>query len=295
MLGRRRQKPPRPAPQWTREKMLALLVAGGVAGLILLFGLGLAVAYALQPNHAATADGSSGSTVAAASNGEGNRPGSTSGRQQSTQDARDALAARPMPHVDDGASHPSAVTATSPGAPVALPTATRVGPDDVPTGYPHTAAGALAQLAAIDQVAMQSGSVGTARDLIDHWALPGGPTGSTWSGVQAVESLLTDAASSSTGQLAIVLTPLMGEVKGSVGPDFVIPCVDFELDVTVAQTARGAVADCQRMVWQPDANAGPAGGRWMVGPGAEPATPPSVWPDTDVAISVGYRDLRRAN
>ncbi len=69
--------------------------------------------------------------------------------------------------------------------------------------------------------------------------------------MQALESLLTDAASvRRPDQLAIVLTPLMGEVKGTVGPDFVIPCVDFELDVTVAQTARGAVADCQRMVWQ---------------------------------------------
>jgi hypothetical protein len=295
MFGRRRQKPARPAPQWTREKMLALLAAGGVTALILLFGLGLAVVYALQPNHSGTADGGTGSATSTVTSGEGGRPGRTSGRGHSTKDARDALAARPMPQVDDSASHPSAVAATSPGAPIALPTATRVGPDAVPTGYPHTAEGALAQLAAIDQVAMQSGSVGTARDLIDHWALPGGPTGSTWSGVQALESLLTDAASSNTGQLAIVLTPLMGEIKGTVGPNFVIPCVDFELDVTVAQTARGAVADCQRMVWQPDANAGPAGGRWMVGPGAEPAAPPSVWPDTDMAISVGYRDLRRAN
>jgi len=295
MFGRRRDKPPRPAPQWTREKMLALLVAGGLTGLILLFGLGLAVAYTLQPNHPAAAHGGAGSTTSTITSGEGHQPGRPSGRGQSTQDAQDALAARPMPQVDDSASHPSPVTATSPGALIAVPPATRVGPDGVPTGYPHTVEGALAQLAAIDQVAMQSGSVGTARDLIDHWAIPGGPTGSTWSGVQVLQSLLTDAASSSTGQLAIVLTPLMGEVKGTVGPDFVIPCVDFELDVTVAQTARGAVADCQRMVWQPDANAGPAGGRWMVGPGAEPATPPSVWPDTDVAISVGYRDLRRAN
>ena len=275
--------------------MLALLVAGGVTGLMLLFGLGLAVAYALQPNHPATASGGTGSAASTVTSGEGGQPGRTSGRGQSTKEARDVLAARPMPRVDDSASHPSAVTAMSPGAPIALPAATQVGADGVPTGYPHTVEGALAQLAAIDRVAMQSGSVGTARDLIDHWALAGGPTGSTWSGVQALESLLTDAASSSTGQLAIVLTPLMGEVKGTVGPDFVIPCVDFELDVTVAQTARGAVADCQRMVWQPATNAGPAGGRWMVGPGSEPATPPSVWPDTDVAISVGYRDLRRAN
>jgi hypothetical protein len=295
MFGRRRQKPPRSAPQWTREKMLALLVAGGVTGLILLFGLGLAVAEALHPNHSGKTHGPTGSTASTVTSGEGGQPGRTGGLGQNTKDAQDALAARPMPHVDGSASHPSAVTATSPGAPIVLPAATRVGPGGVPTGYPHTVQGALAQLAAIDQVAMQSGSVGTARDLIEHWALPGGPTGSTWSGVQALESLLTDTASSSTGQLAIVLTPLMGEVKGTVGPGFVIPCVDFELDVTVAQTARGAVADCQRMVWQPDVNAGPAGGRWMVGPGAEPATPPSVWPDTEVAISVGYRDLRRAN
>ena len=31
----------------------------------------------------------------------------------------------------------------------------------------------------------------------------------------------------------------------------------------------------------------------MIGAGAEPATPPSVWPDTDLAIAVGYRDLRK--
>ena len=31
----------------------------------------------------------------------------------------------------------------------------------------------------------------------------------------------------------------------------------------------------------------------MIGPGSEPATPPSVWPDTDTAITVGYRDLRQ--
>jgi hypothetical protein len=60
--------------------------------------------------------------------------------------------------------------------------------------------------------------------------------------------------------------------------------VDFELDVTLQQTARGATADCQRMVWTVD--------HWMIGPGTEPAVPPSVWPDTDVAIAVGYRDLR---
>ena len=51
------------------------------------------------------------------------------------------------------------------------------------------------------------------------------------------------------------------------------------------------------MVWHPAAgsaagSSGNAGGRWVIGAGSEPATPPSVWPDTDTAIAVGYKDLR---
>jgi hypothetical protein len=145
----------------------------------------------------------------------------------------------------------------------------------------------MAQLAAIDQVALQSGSLAEARNVITNWAVPGGPTGSSWSVVQALSTLFSAAGLSGGGsaQLAIVVTPLMGKIKGSVGPGFVVPCVDFEFDVTLQQTARGATADCQRMVWNND--------RWMIGPGSEPATPPSVWPDTDTAISVGYHDLRQ--
>jgi hypothetical protein len=128
--------------------------------------------------------------------------------------------------------------------------------------------------------------------------MPGGPTASSWSVIAGLTSLLASAGLSGGGstQLAVVLTPLMGLVKGTVGADFVVPCIDFELDVTLAQTARGATADCQRMVWNPTPTnpTARAGGRWLIGPGTEPATPPSVWPDTDVAISVGYRDLLRA-
>jgi hypothetical protein len=287
MFGRRRDTAPRPAPQWTREKMLALLVGAGVLGLVLLVGVGLCVYYALRPAHH-SADGGAG-TTASSTTGTGSSGGGVGG-SGSGQDARDALAAKPMAQVGEAASHPSAVSMSALGTPIVLPAAARVGPAGVPTGYPHTPEGAMAQLAAIDQVALQSGSLGTAREVITQWALPGGPTAASWSGVQALTSLLTDTQTAGTAQLAIVFTPLMGQIKGTVGPDFVVPCIDFELDVTLTQTARGAVADCQRMVWQPDAK----GGRWMVGPGDEPATPPSVWPDTDLAISVGYRDLTKA-
>jgi hypothetical protein len=155
----------------------------------------------------------------------------------------------------------------------------------VPTGFPPTPAGALAQLAAIDQAALQPATLDAARRVIEAWALPGGPTGASWSGVRAIGRLL-DAAQVFGGSpdLAVAVTPVMGLIKGTVGADLVVPCIDFEVDVTLRQTARAAVADCQRMAW--------TGDRWLVGPGAEPAVPPSIWPDTAAAYAAGYRDLR---
>ena len=191
-----------------------------------------------------------------------------------------------MPTVGEDASHPGPVSTRDPGAPILLPPPTATWPAGVPTGFAHTPDGAMAQLAAIDQAALQSGSLAGARTVIAAWAPPGGPTATSWSVVAALGALFDAAGLSGGGspQLALVLTPLMGLVKGSVGMDFTVPCIDFELDVTLTQTARGATADCQRMAWN--------GARWMIAPGAEPATPPSVWPDTDTAIAVGYRDLR---
>jgi hypothetical protein len=204
------------------------------------------------------------------------------------QAARDALADAPMPRAEDSAAQPGPVSTRDPGPALPLPGPVTVGPADVATGFPRTPLGALAQLAAIDQAALQSGTLAEARAVITAWALPGGPTADSWSGVAALAGFLTAAGLAGGGspQLGLVVTPLMGLIKGTVGPEFVIPCVDFEVDATLARTARVAVADCQRMVW--------TGRRWMVGPGSEPADAPSVWPDTNTAFDVGYRDLRHA-
>lgn len=265
--------------------MLLLLVGAGACAVVLVAGLALAVFYAVDPDRASTTGRRSGERPTGAVAVAG--PGSAS----VAADPRDALADQPMPAVGQDASHPGPVSTGSPGPDIALSAATATGPAHVPTGFANTPAGALAQLAAIDQAAMQSGSLADARQVITAWAMPAGPTGSSWSVIAALATLFDETGLSGGGssQLAIVLTPLMGQIKGSVGPDFVIPCVDFELDITLAQTARGATADCQRMVWNPTAA---GGARWMIGPGSEPATPPSVWPDTDTAISVGYHDLR---
>lgn len=296
----RRREDPRPdrqsgsSPSWSRQRMLALLVGTGVTAALLVVGLGVAVTSALHPSHHGAHAGQvvGNGTASSATDQPGTGSASGSG-VVSPRQAQDALAARRMPRVGLNAAEPGPVSTRDPGPPIMLPAATGTGPAGVPSGFPHTVAGAMAQMADIDQAALQSGSLDGARAVITAWALPGGPTASSWSGVAALAQFLDAAGLSGGGsaQLSLVVTPLMGMVKGSIGADFTIPCVDFEADATLTATARVGIADCERMVWTTDA-ALPEGGRWMVGPGAEPADPPSVWPDTDTALRVGYRDLR---
>jgi hypothetical protein len=305
--GRGRRRARHAAAPWSRPRMLALLAGSVVVALLLVAGLAVATWSALQPaRHDSPrttwpGTGAPSTVMSGLSTASGDHVPA-----QSVQAAEDALAVRAMPTVDQAASQPGPVSTRDPGAPLVLPSPTSAGSAAVPTGFPPTAAGALAQMAAIDATALQSGSLQGARAVITAWALPGGPTASSWSGVAALTQFFNAAGLSGGGsaQLALTLTPLMGLIKGNVGPDFVIPCVDFEADATLNTTARVAIADCERMVWTPSlagpspdaasSSVAPMPGRWMIGSGSEPAVPPSVWPDTDTAIAVGYRDLSHA-
>lgn len=262
------------APGWGRNRLLAVLAGAALAAVALLVGLVLAVVYALAPpDPAQAAAAGQGQTAAAGEALSGGDP------------RQDAVANEAMPVTGRDAALPGPVSTRDPGV-IELPRATGTGAADVPTGFPRTPEGALAQLASIDVTAMQTGSVGGVRQVIDGWAAPGGPTGETWTGVRGMASLLAAAGLSGAGspQLAIVVRPAMGLIKGTVGADFAVVCVDYEFTVTLAQTSRVAIADCQRMQW--------SGGRWLIGAGPEPAPAPSVWPGTDLAIEVGYQDLR---
>jgi hypothetical protein len=269
------------------EKLLVLLGAAALAGLLLLVGLGLALYYSIHPAsapqgaaHPDSAAGTAHSQVPPGAGEPGSRlPGDL------VQARRDALAARPMRAGSAADAQPSVLSTRDPGF-IVLPASTAAGPVGVPAGFGHTPAGALAQLAAIDTAALDSASLVGVRAVIDDWAAPGGPTGATWSGVGVMADFLT-AAGLSAGKspdLALIATPMMGLVKATDGADWVVACVDFEVDATLAATARVALADCQRMAW--------AGNRWVIGPGAEPAGPPSIWPGTDAAIDAGYHELR---
>ena len=262
-------------PVWGRGKLLAVLAAGGLAVVLLVAGVVMTVW--------STVTGQTAAERPAAGGG----PDGQATAAPSAGDARDALAAAPLPTAARQDAFPGPISVRDPGV-LALPRPTVVGPAGVPTGFPHTVAGALAQLAAIDVTAMSSGSVDGVRAVIEEWAAPGGPTTESWTGVAGMASLLSSLGLSSAGspQLTVVVRPVMGMVKGVVGEDFAVVCVDLEFTVTLHQTARAAIADCQRMAWNGD--------RWWIGPGAEPAPAPSVWPGTDAAIDAGYLELRYA-
>ena len=185
-----------------------------------------------------------------------------------------------------GAAQPAALSVRDPGA-IDLPSSTGPGPAGIPAGFPHTPLGALAQLVAIDTDVLNTATLDRARQVIGVWAAPGGPSGQTWSAVRALAGFHSAAglAGGPNPGLSVRATAMMGLVKASDGPDWALVCVDFEIDATLARTARVAAADCQRMAWD--------GRRWLIGPGAEPAPGPSIWPGTDAAIDAGYASLRR--
>jgi len=294
------------SPEWSRAQMLAAVGLGAGIVLVLVAGAGLWLWYRLHPAGLPTSAvpvspgagvvaGASTPTAGLGSLGEvGNAPLSQLAR-------RDALAAEPMPAASPAAALPAVLSTRDPGV-IVLPAASVTGPVGVPSGFTHTPEGALAQLVAIDVDVLGVATLEHAREVIGSWAAPGGPTGESWSAIKALASFHSAAGLSGGASpgLAMRATPMMGLVKAVDGPDWAVVCVDFEVDATMAKTARIAAADCQRMNWHPDPAANSTGsanaantGRWVIAAGAEPAQPPSIWPGTDAAINAGYRNLRQ--
>lgn len=236
---------------------------------------------------------------------------STPGTSQ--QSPQDQLASKPLPTTRLEAAQPGSLSSAQTGT-LRVPAPMAVGPAGVASGFPHTPQGALAQLAAIDTAALTSASVRLTQEVISNWAAPGGPTARNWSGVRAVAGLLESAGlpSDASGAIRVDAEPEMGFIKGTVGEDFAVPCIDFIVTATTTATTTAtdgrshqvAVADCQRMVWQSNdtddtapegapggVTGGAAGGRWVIGPGDEPAGAPSVWPGSQESFDAGYRWL----
>jgi hypothetical protein len=298
-------------PGWDRRRLLAVLAGGSLAALVFLVGLGLAVYYALGSLGAATASSSSpaatGGTGGAEIPGDADRDVPTgAGKGQAY---RDSIAAAPMLEVDPDSARRGTPSA-HPAPTLLVPAATGTGPADVPTGFPKTPAGAVAQLAAIDATVLQGMSIPQVNDVHQRWTLTGAVAVADWPLTRNVQAFLAAArqGQSQDPAVTVTVTPVAGMVKGVDGDEWVLACVLLDVQAVITTDARIAYGHCERMQWTAAADAtgadskGAGGmladgtgrprgssGRWMIAPGPSPAPAPSTWPGTDLAIQAGWR------
>jgi len=245
-----------PNVAWSREKLL-LLVAGVVlAVVVVLVGLVLAIYQATRPSQPATATAVAASTTAPVSAGN----------------LRDAAAAAPMP------------PRTGTTAALVLPESTVLrGPGGVASGFPHTQEGALAQLAAIDQLVLTTMRPALTQDVYRAWALPGGVGADQWLMTRNVTSFTATLARAGGDTPAqVTATPAAGLVKASDGPDWLVACVLLDVRATVKTQARMGYGHCERMQW--------SDGRWLIAPGNPPTQPAPITPGDDAAAA-GWRTV----
>jgi hypothetical protein len=274
---------------WSRGRVLLVFGTSGLFLLGLLAGLVMWLGSLIWPGDddqsltAATAETST--TASPHSGGVATGPTTAAAPGQAV---RDELASRPMPTTTEDLFTPSALSSRELADPITLPRGKSADDLGVVTGFTRTPEGAMAQLAAIDQAAIATGSLPGARKIIDTWAEPGGPTGSTWLFGLGMKELFDSAELPPNGSSSLLmdLTPSMGQIKGSVGRDYAVVCVDYVLEVALQKSTMVAVADCQRMVW--------SGDRWRIGDGAQPFQASPVWPGTDAAIDLGWKEIADA-
>ena len=276
MLMRRPDRRDRPLTPHRRRVLLIVAVCTAVlvaAGLVT--GLVYAIGYHGSPTRPAAASTAAPGPAPATS--------AVTAPGMSDQQREDVLAAAAMASLPAAAANPHPLAAKA-VKPFKLPTAhgTR---GTVAAGFPHTTAGAVAQFAAIDQAALAGMNPAQVAQVYADWAAPGAEPLATWS-VNAFVTQVLGASGIPNGssQLTATYAVTEAQVKGTVGDDFVLACINGEFDAALADNpTRIGAADCARMVW--------TGGRWQIGPGTQPASPPNAWPGTVDAQQAGWRPV----
>jgi len=205
---------------------------------------------------------------------------------KSAEQRRDLIAAAAMRPTRPEEARPGTPPAAEQPGTFPVPTATTEGPAGVPSGFPHTAAGAVGQLAAIQVTAIRRMSIDTTADIHRAWVAPGGPTLAEWRLTGAVRSFLAGAGMGPVKDRGTLLTvvPVGALVKGTDGPDWVVACVLLDVTAVVVRDSRVAYGVCERMEW--------TSGRWRVSPGTQPAPAPCTWPGTPAAVEAGWLGWR---
>ena len=259
-----------PSTEWSRRQLLTAL--GGVAGfaVVIVVGLGYAVAHAL------TADSTSGS--ASSTTPQKVWPADTAGVRG--QDYRDDIAAQVMLESTAEDMKPAAPALDRPDR-IQIDSPAAVGPTNVPTGFPHTPEGAVGQLGAITVATLNSMSLEYARDVYDAWAAPGADF-TTWELAKSIQAFHTNAGTvDGDTSVSVSTTPVGAQIKGTDGPDWVLACVQLDVTAVVVEHVRFGYGHCERMAW--------SGNGWIIAAGTPPAPAPSTWPASQRSLDAGWK------
>lgn len=203
--------------------------------------------------------------------------------------AEDVLANRPLPQLPLEAAMPQEVTSSSASESIVLPRASEVDKDGIGHGFPGTAEGALAQLAALDEAAMHGADPSVVDRVYREFSWSGAPEPAQSVLHQTATSLRAHAGLPETGpSVTAEYTVTHGFIKGVTdGGRFAVVCVLGELAAHHREASAAAgLGDCQAMRF--------ANGQWRISPTARAADAPNAWPGSTYAVRAGYREVRRA-
>lgn len=157
----------------------------------------------------------------------------------------------------------------------------------VASGFARTPQGAVAQLAAMDATAYHNFDADAGREVYNQFAMPGAVGINQWNPTSQVLKYYAANPGTDPQLLQASYTPVQGLIKGSVGHDFTVVCINGHLTYSYKGDARTVAAwDCARMQWSTQHK------RWMLAPGGAPAKAPLTWPRDQLSYQSGFRDLQ---
>jgi hypothetical protein len=259
---------PQTTAEWSRRRLLVMLAGAVVLALVVVTGLVMAVAAAIG-SHDPVTGGETQPKRTWTAGADGVRG----------EEYRDALAAEAMLVANETDLQPAAPSLDKPKR-IEIPASTSTGPADVPSGFPHTPEGAVAQLASIEIAALTPMSVQFARDVYDGWSQDSSQF-DQWEIAQSIQSFHAHAGTvDGDGAISVTASPVGAQIKGSDGPDWVLACVQLDVTAAIEEQTRFGFGHCERMQW--------SGDRWMIAAGKQPAQAPSTWPGSQRSLEAGW-------
>jgi len=209
----------------------------------------------------------------------------TSPPTDDTAAAEAALAQRPMLQLPVQAAQPQALTTQTTGSPITIPAPTQTVGRWIPGGFPDTPEGALGQLAALDETAINGGDPQVYATGYRQTSEPGAPAAATTGVYGVLAAMRARAGLAATGPvdgLSVTYQVDAAQIKGTAANGYAVVCVLGELSIGwQGQMIAAGMGDCQAMTW--------TGTQWQIAPGVLAALAPNAWPGSANAVAAGYR------